>query len=175
MLSFLSRKTRQAVHALGVREGRAQQHREDLDRRESYRKVEMERHIGAPVIVVPNEWDNPIIGFGKCLQQVGHSWILVIDNYVTSEEVFCGGVMMDFSDQRLEIVLALDPFQLWAITAHNSVGYEDFSKPKSCERWERQTILHALEKNGFFIRWAEFKEKERQENERLMSECEPSP
>ena len=56
-----------------------------------------------------------------------------------------------------EIALSLDPFQLWAITAHNAVGHEDFTKPKSGQRWDRQAILDALERHGFFERWRDFK------------------
>lgn len=61
--------------------------------------------------------------------EVGSSSLLVVKNYLSMERVVCGGVRMDFSLQRLEVVLSLDPYQLWAITAHNAVGYSDMNTP----------------------------------------------
>jgi hypothetical protein len=97
------------------------------------------------------------VGFGKSIMQVGCSQVLVVHNYISMEETICGGVRMDFSDQRLDICLSLDPYQLWAITAHNSVGHSDFDKPKSGERWSKDRIMQTLEANGFFARWQAFK------------------
>lgn len=157
MLKWLLRKQLQQEHAQGVREGRRLQSDEDWARRQAGRDKEQEIAIGAPVIMVPNEWDNPIIGFGERLEDLGHSKTLLVHNYVTNKLSRCGGVQMDFSDQRLAIVLDLDPFQLWAITAHNAVGHEDFHKPKTSERWPRERILDALKAHGFFERWEAFK------------------
>ena len=144
------------AHAQGVREGRRLEHLESQQRRGDIERMLLASQIGRPVIVVPNEWDNPVIGFGDSIMEVGSSQVLVVKNYLSMEKVVCGGVRMDFSMQRLEVALALNPYQLWAITAHNSVGHHDFDKPKSGERWDRERILEALHRNGFFERWAAF-------------------
>lgn len=151
------RKSLQRAHQQGVREGRREQADADWKRREACRNQELEQAIGTPVIIVPNEWDNPIIGFGERLEDLGHSKVLLVHNYLTNELTWCGGSMMDFSEQRLEIVLGLDPFQLWAITARNAVGHEDFYKPKTAERWSNERILATLTAHGFFERWEAFK------------------
>lgn len=138
--------------------------REEEDcRRSDFRAQELAWHLNKPVIVVPNEWANPVVGFGKTIVPVGRSNVLVVENYITQEEVWCGGVRLDFSKQRLDICLTLDPYQLWAITAHNAVGFEDFNKPKSGERWSKERILAALESNGFFRRWQAFKANQSQD------------
>lgn len=157
MLPFFCRVQKDLAYQQGVRDGRNAQADKERMRREAFERAEMMARVGAPVIVVPNEWDNPIIGFGHDLMPVGGATVLVVKNYVSNSLVWCGGVTMDFSEQRLEVVLNLDPFQLWAITAHNAVGHEDFIKPKSGTRWERQAILDALERHGFFERWRDFK------------------
>ena len=131
-------------------------------RRAQFHHEELSRCINAPVIIVPNEWDNPVIGFGASIMEVGSSSVLVVKNYLSMEEVVCGGVRMDFSLQRLEVALTLDPYQLWAITAHNSVGHSDFDKPKSGQRWSREKILSTLTENGFFKRWEKFLQAELQ-------------
>lgn len=144
------------AHAQGVREGRRLGHLESQQRRGEMERMLLASQIGRPVIVVPNEWDNPVIGFGDSIMEVGSSQVLVVENYLTMEKVVCGGVRMDFSMQRLEVALALDPYQLWAITAHNSVGHHDFDKPKSGVRWDRHQIIAALHQHGFFNRWQAF-------------------
>ena len=157
MFSLFGRKAQTQAHAAGVREGRASQQEEERNRRDEFRRIELEGCVDHPVIIVPNEWDNPVVGFGKSIVSVGRSNVLLVHNYISNEEVICGGVRMDFSEQRLDICLSLDPYQLWAITAHNSVGNEDFDKPKSGERWAKEKIMQVLEDNGFFTRWNEFK------------------
>ena len=142
----------------GIQEGRRVEREERSRRYDEIKRLEVERMVGAPVIVVPNEWANPVIGFGVSVMTVGRSSLLVIRDYLAMEEVWCGGVQMDFSEQRLEVALSLDPFQLWAITAHNSVDHHDFEKAKTGERWERQRILDTLHANGFFERWNEFRQ-----------------
>lgn len=151
------KRAREQAYQQGVAEGRRAQSSEAQARRDEFRRIELEAYIGTPVIIVPNEWDNPVIGFGKSIAAIGSSAILVVQNYLTMQDTWCGGVRMDFSEQRLEIALSLDPYQLWAITAHNAVGHENFDKPKSGQRWGRQRILDALTANGFFQRWEDFK------------------
>lgn len=167
MLAWLMRKSIQQAHARGVQEGRRLQRDDDWARRQAFEDQELAAAIGTPVIVVPNEWDNPIIGFGERLEDLGHSRVLLVHNYVTNQLSWCGGSMMCFSAQRLEIVLGLDPFQLWAITARHTVGHEDFTKPKTAERWSNERILASLEAHGFFARWQAFKEAYTQEQQAI--------
>lgn len=116
------------------------------------------RLVGKPIIVVSNEWSNPIIGFGKEVQLVSKAQtpILVVEDVLSGEDRLCMGIIMDFSMQKLDVVLMLDPYQLWAIVAHNAVGNEDFEKIKSGVRWSRHEIMSRLHENGFFQRWERF-------------------
>ena len=149
-------KARAAAFAEGKRLGRLEADAENTARDNDVRRIECAQLIGAPVIVVPNEWTNPIIGFGHSIMMVGRSPVLVIDDGVTGTMMTCGGVKMDYSDQRLEIVLGLNPYELWAITAHNAVGHNDYDKPKTGTRSSAEDIRAALDRNGFFVRWREF-------------------
>lgn len=149
MLSPLTSK----AYAQGVAEGR-QMGRVERDKTNT---ESLASKIGHPVIVIPNEWTNPVIGFGHSIMTIGTSEVLVVKDYLTMEERFGGGVRLDFSEQRLEVVLSLDPYQLWAITAHNTVRHEDFDKPRTGERWSRERILSELHNNGFFEQWRQYK------------------
>lgn len=156
MFSWPFGRNRPLSYQQGLALGRREALEEHLHRREAFDRLEKQQRVGSPLLVIPNEWDNPIVGFGHSVQDLGHSCLLIVTNYLTMEEVWCGGVVMGFSNQRLEAALALDPFQLWALCAHHAVGHEDVDKPKTGERWDRARILDTLERNGFFERWQAF-------------------
>lgn len=118
--------------------------------------MEVASCVGAPVIIVPNEWGNPVVGFGKEIMEIGSSAVLVVENYLTGEDVVCGGVRMDYSRQKLEALLKLDPYERWAVLAVNTVGHENYDKPKSGKAWGKEQIIDKLESSGFFNRVREF-------------------
>ena len=142
----------------GVIAGRNEQHRQDIAERQHIRHLEMLSEVGNPLIIVPNEWSNPIIGFGEAVEIIGNTHTLIVKDYISMENTWCGGIQMHFSEQRLNTVLELDPYELWAITATNSYGFDDYDKAKTDERWSRDRIMQALETNGFFKRWEAFKQ-----------------
>lgn len=163
MFSFF-RKMKENEFNSGFNAGYTKAREEVTQSRESFRLVEMQMAVGTPVIVVPNEWDNPVVGFAKRIETTGRDGnirMLVIDNYLSEEikEVICGGVQMNYSDQRLDVALSLDPYQLWAITAHGSHGFGDFDKPKSGVRWDKGKCMEVLKKNGFFEKWETFQKE----------------
>lgn len=142
----------------GFHEGYNKHLEETIQRKKDYDKNALNHYIGRPLIVVPNEWCNPIVGFGKCVEDFGHSKVLRIENYLGEEisDCFCSGIIMDFSYQKFDVSMMLDPYQLWAILAVNSVSHENFDKPKSGHRNTPEECRAMLEKNGFFKRADEF-------------------
>lgn len=143
----------------GVRVGRAQEQQEANERKDAFRRIEQEYWLNTPVIIVPNEWTDPIIGFVSRVECVGKSTALVVFDELRQKEMMCGGVLMGYSNQRLQVALDLDPYQLWAITAHNNVDFGDFDKPKSGVRQNKKDILRQLDASGFFERVASFETK----------------
>lgn len=147
---------KQNLYNRAHRDGYNARWKEQMDTVERIRRVEEEEYLHAPLIVVPNEWDNPVIGFGEHIQMIGAAPVLVVRNYLTNQNVICGGVKMGYSEQRLRTVLSLNPFDLWALVAHNSHGFGEFTKPKTGECWDEQKIVTTLRDNGFFTRVQEF-------------------
>lgn len=125
--------------------------------RKHFDLIQLQMMVGAPVIRVSNEWENPTIGFGHSIADFGHSQVLVIEDYVSGRQLLGGGVCFDFSEQKLETLLRLDPYEAWAFLAHNSVGHHHFDKPHSGHRDTAPDLLEKLTKNGFFERWEKFK------------------
>lgn len=155
LFGFLD-KIKQQAYQLGYAKGRHDESVDQTARRDEFYRVEKEFMVGKPVIAVPNEWTNPVIGFVSHVDYIGHSPVLWIDDEIRGEKRTCGGVIMGFSYQRLDMALTLDPYQLWAITAHNSVDFGDFEKPHSGERWSKEKIMDKLREGDFFERWEAF-------------------
>lgn len=164
MIPIFSRWTQaieQRGYQHGLVEGQRMAQERAMDERTELQHSMMQAQIGTPLIRIPNEWDNPVIGFGHCIEQVGHSCVLVIHDYVSNTQMMGGGVCFDFSEQKLDVLLRLDPFEAWAFLAHNNVGYENYQKTKTGQRDSADDILKKLRYNGFFERWDEFKREQR--------------
>lgn len=156
MFSFWKKRIERAYQN-GFSAGIRQAQEQAIDHRRAFCLTEMKAQIGAPLIRVPNEWDNPVIGFGQRVEVIGHSPVLVIRDYVRNADTMGGGVCFDFSEQKLDILLRLNPFEAWAFLAHNSVGHHNYEKNHSGVRDSADDILKKLRDNGFFTRWEEFK------------------
>lgn len=64
MFSFWSQRKDKARRE-GFREGVLAAEKAWAEKQRAERMAEMGRLIGAPVLVISNEWDNPVIGFAK--------------------------------------------------------------------------------------------------------------
>lgn len=160
MFSFWKNRIERAYQK-GISEGLGRAQQQAMDERNNFLRIEMNMQIGTPLIRVPNEWENPVIGFGQRVEVIGNSPVLVIHDYVRNTETIGGGVCFDFSEQKLDILLRLNPFEAWAFLAHNSVGHHNYEKNRSGVRDNAADILKKLHDNGFFARWEEFKREQK--------------
>lgn len=130
---------------------------------QAIRYNKMKSYSDAPIIVVPNEWSNPIVGFAKKIEvKASNNYVLLIDNYLSEpiQEVISNGIPMHYSAQRLEVVLSLDPYQLFAIAGHEYHGRGNFDRPKLGVRWDKERCMEVLKSNDFFERLEKFKKKD---------------
>ncbi len=161
---FFSRwknRIEQSAYQQGFSDGQNLAQKETFDRREEYEHNKLKLQVGSPVIRIPNEWDNPVIGFGHRVEMMGNSPMLVVHDYVRNRQTVGGGVCFDFSEQKLDVLLRLDPFEAWAFLAHNSVGHDNFDKIRTGQRDSAEEIIEKLHLNGFFERWEKFKHEQR--------------
>lgn len=147
----------QQAYQKGLSEGQRLAQNRAADERNNSNRQLIEIQVGTPLIRIPNEWDNPTIGFGRRIEMIGNSPILVIHDYVSNTDTIGGGVCFDFSEQKLDVLLRLDPFEAWAFLAHNNVGHHNYEKSRTGVRDSAEDILKKLRSNGFFERWEEFK------------------
>lgn len=157
---FFSRwkhRIEESAYQKGFSDGQNLAQKSAIEQREKYEWNNLKMQVGRPLIRIPNEWDNPVIGFGHSVEMMGNSPMLVVHDYVGNRRTVGGGVCFDFSEQKLDVLLRLDPFEAWAFLAHNSVGHDNFDKIRTGQRDSAEDILTKLRYNGFFERWEEFK------------------
>lgn len=116
--------------------------------------IELEMMIGKPVISISNEWNNPIIGFGKRIEFITRAKtpVLIIEDYVSGNDMMVLSVPFYFSEQRLFALSKLDPFEICSIIYKNSAWMEPFEKVKSGVFEGYDVIINRLKQTDFFER-----------------------
>lgn len=138
---------------------------EEKDYRDEQKKKcllnELELMIGKPVISISNEWNNPTIGFGKRIEFITRAKIpvLIIEDYVSGNDMMVLSVPFYFSEQRFNAFAKLDPFELCSIVFKNSAWMEPFEKEKSGTFDGYDVLLEKLKKTDFFERIEKIKQK----------------
>lgn len=131
---------------------------EERNYREEQRKhcqfIELSMMIGKPVISISNEWDNPIVGFGKRIEFItkAETPVLIIEDYVSGEDVLVLSTPFYFSEQRFNALSKLDPFEICSIIFRNSAWMEPFEKVKSGVFDGYDVIFEKLKSTDFYER-----------------------
>ena len=121
--------------------------------------------IGHPVICVSNEWKNPVIGFVTEIKLVSKALcpLPVIYDELTGTSLICFGVVYEYTEQRMNALLTLDPFERWSLMikySHDTFSQDKYlteDKPKLMSLYEVRDHLY---EKGFFNRVKLFMEKE---------------
>lgn len=118
------------------------------------RKFDLERLVNEPVIVLNNEWDNPIIGFAEAINFIGGTHLLVVQDYLTNKKYPVMGLTFRFTDERFELFKKLNPFEMnaYAYREHNDFEHE---KAKHSTFDEYEILVQKLTNNGFFEKLAQ--------------------
>lgn len=112
-----------------------------------------------PVIHIPNEWSNPVIGFVdrveydtecKCIA-------LAINDAITGTPRLVLGDVLVFSEQKLIALSKLDPFERWALHAFHAVGCNDFEKAKSDTALMGNDLMQAVMASSFLPEWLAYR------------------
>lgn len=104
-----------------------------------------------PVIAIPDEWNNPIIGFVNAIE--GDR--LRIHDYIRDMEIIVGYRTFIFTEQRFQLILKLDPFELCSILYPEQCMEESFTMDKNVFLLKPTEINNLLRDRGF---WQDLKE-----------------
>lgn len=141
-----------------VNKAKSDAENEERDYRENQRRhcqfIELEMMIGKPVISISNEWDNPIVGFGKRIEFITQAKtpVLIIEDYVSGQDVLVLSTPFYFSEQRFNALSKLDPFEICSIIFRNSAWMEPFEKVKSGVFDGYDVIIEKLKSTDFYER-----------------------
>lgn len=130
-----------------------------LKSRKNAELLELRNMVEAPVIYIPNEWCDPIIGFGNRVEFVSRNNcpILIVDDCISGTEKWAVGPWFHFSEQKLMVLSKLDPFERWAMHSNNACGHRDFDKLKSGDALLGAELVGSVKGSFFWARWLEFK------------------
>lgn len=162
-MTFLEKLFPKAVQHLQAKAQREEREYREA-RKKLYERHELERLVGAPVISVGNNWGDPCIGFGTRVIEITKALnpALIVMDYSNHlgppKEVLSMGIMMGFSEQRLDAILKLDPHERWTLLARNSAPNHARYGTKVREHLSTPDELRArLQASGFQARWEQFK------------------
>lgn len=146
MFKFIER-----IRSKAFQQGQEKARRSFEEHRLATQRQDMERFVGMPVILITNEWENPVIGVGQSVESFGENqlFLLWIKDYLTGDLVTGTGPLMAYTPQRLNAILSLDPFQLWSLTGQLDQCCTEYDKAHSGERWTEDEILETLHISGF--------------------------
>lgn len=114
--------------------------------------AELELMLGSPVISISNEWCDPIIGIANRIEYItlAKSPILVVKDYITQKEKYVLGKTYFYTEQRLNAIFKLDPFELCSIIYNNIYYDTEFKKEKLEVRKSLDEVREILKNNDFF-------------------------
>lgn len=148
--------------------------KEEAENRAKYRLMEIEIFLGAPVIALSNEWNEPIIGEIVAIDAgKGSPWI-TYKNYITGKESYTMVTPFAFSMQKLKMLGKLNPDEICCLFYEGRSHHGEFKKHKTYgsakknEFTNYETWIKNLTKNGFFEKFGDFlKEEEEKQNIRF--------
>lgn len=139
----------QTIREQAYSEGYWKRAKETNEQREQVELLELEQFLGKRVISVSNEWDNPQIGVALRIEFItqAKSPILIVQDFLSNQEVMIMGKTYLYTPQRLQAVLKLNPFEACSLIYTYT---NEFDKPKSGHRDENEIIMQTLTARGFF-------------------------
>lgn len=107
--------------------------KQEDDRREESRRITAEFSVGTPVICISNEWEDPVIGFVSHIEYItkARNPVPVVMDYLSGQELMVMGAVYDFTRQRLDAFMRLNPYERWSMV--QKMGFEHHGKDLSIE------------------------------------------
>lgn len=144
--------------------GKTSQKLIDTQRRAEFSRIESDEMLGKPVIILVNEWTNPVVGeLVGCHYKDENSYapLYEVYNYLTNENSFSLSKPMAFSVQKLHALGKMNPDEIVALFYEGKDRFYTYRKNReenfytSFDDW-----MEKLSANGFFEKFGEFLENE---------------
>lgn len=137
--------------------------REIASKKQAQREIELERqydrklydvefYIGKPVIVVSNEFENPVIGFGERVDitTVANKPLLIVHDYIINSPRLCAGKTFLFNEQMFNFILDADKNALIVFLYTAMFNALEINKKPMHSILDKDAIHRVLVSNGFY-------------------------
>lgn len=171
LLKFLSNEVN-AIKTKAFNDGKNLAKSEERINRANFAHIEAEMFIGKPVIILVNEWKNPVIGelvAAHFKDENTISPLYEVHNYLTNEKTFSLQKPFAFSMQKMIALDKLSPDEACSLFHEGKDRFytyrkhQTYGKPMSeltCFFTGFNDWMEKLSENGFFTKFASFLDEE---------------
>ena len=115
--------------------------------------------VNKPVISVPDNWSDIIIGI--CIECTEDGFYVIRD-FISGEEVKVNYLTYIFTEQRFQLLLKNDRFDLCSVLYPDEFMDSEFKKEKDVYLLKPHEINNKLKANGFWEVLMEYRQKQSQ-------------
>jgi hypothetical protein len=140
--------TYEKIFNIGMYHGIDKERRRDFEERAKIRRFEKEQLLNKKVIIISNEWEDPIVGEVVRLEDFDHGeGFPVVRNAITNQQLICFGKVVPFSVEGLKALVQMSPWTRWEILTGQKIIRNPPDDPilKTFDQF-----MEELDANGFF-------------------------
>lgn len=148
IIRILFPKTYDYIFKLGVDHGIYEERVRAAEERAKIQRFTQEQWINKEVIIISNEWEDPLIGTMIGLEDFGRNEAhLIVMNALTDETVISFGKVIPFSTDNLKAVVQMTPWVRWEIMTGQKIHS---AAPENVYLKSFQQLMVELDEKGFF-------------------------
>jgi len=146
-------KTYEEIFNTGVRCGTENERNRQLNERKEINRFKNEYLISKKVIVISNEWEDPMIGIVLGFEDFNRNECHpIIENAITNEVVVSFGKIVPYSSEILQSLVGMSPWARWEMLTGQKIKR---NPPTDVKLSTYDELMQQLEDNRFF----DFQEK----------------
>lgn len=176
LLKLLS-KDIEKMTTVAFNNGQMTEKMQDRQNRAKFARIAIEDMIGKPVIILVNEWSNPVVGeliAAHFKNEDSIHPLYEVQNYITGEATCSLCAPLAFSMQKLQALGKMDPDEMVALFHEGKDRFYTYHKhptygknPEELENFYTNfdDWMEKLTKNGFFDKFGSFLHDEEEKAE----------
>lgn len=155
MLSSLIRnlftKTHDEIFNNGLHHGVNKERDRQVTERTKIRRFEQEEWVGKKVIIVSNQWEDPLIGKVIGLEDFGRDEVhILVQCAISNRQIISFGKVIPFSPEILRAVVSLNPYDRWEMFTGQKIERKHPAELEQLSTYEE--LIQVLMDEGF-VNW----------------------
>jgi hypothetical protein len=126
-------------------------YKEQCEQKRTFEEEALSKFVGQPVLVVSNNWEDPVIGIMKSIAFItqAQSPVPVVYDYVSSKELICLGHIQACTFEKLDIFISMTPSQRWHMLAQRDTYEMMLPEPSWANLLSSDEIHKRLDAGNF--------------------------